>query len=270
MGTSITHVVGYYAGLAGFNSYIETGTSFVLAHPPGSLSSYLNAINASGLAVGGYCQISCSTAYGGQHGYTYQLGSGAITTIGFPGSEDSTAAYGINDLGQIVGGYCPGSPGGCPEQFNPTQHGFLDDHGVFTKIDYPGAQWTNPYSINNQGQIVGQYQSNKAGLHGFLYARGTYTSINFPGANYTTATAINNSGVIAGLFQDKGFRNHGYLYANGVFTQVDVPGASATQVTGINDRNDLVGIWFRTIGTQPFVGFPTGSQPVLKEDPVKP
>jgi probable HAF family extracellular repeat protein len=47
---------------------------------------------------------------------------------------------------------------------------------VFTTLDDPsGNASTDAYSINNSGQIVGQYRNNiGGGVHGFLYSGGTY------------------------------------------------------------------------------------------------
>ncbi|HEX2462401.1 MAG TPA: hypothetical protein VHJ58_19815, partial [Vicinamibacterales bacterium] len=55
----------------------------------------------------------------------------------------------INDRGEFVGSYFDaGGP----------QHGFLrDKRGVFTTIDFPGAEQTGAVGINNRGQIVGAY-----------------------------------------------------------------------------------------------------------------
>lgn len=38
-------------------------------------------------------------------------------------------------------------------------YGFLDNGGVYTSIDYPGAWDTGAYGINDAGEIVGYYAS---------------------------------------------------------------------------------------------------------------
>jgi probable HAF family extracellular repeat protein len=52
---------------------------------------------------------------------------GSFTQIHVPGAI--TDAFGINDAGQIVGGFT--------DTTGPT-HGFLDTRGSFTQIDVPG------------------------------------------------------------------------------------------------------------------------------------
>src|SRR5438874_7158943 len=91
---------------------------------------------------------------------------GSFTTIDFPGA-DGTSASGINERGQIVGGYF--------DPINKKNRGFLLDDGNFTSIDFPGAVVTQAISINARGQIVGGYsQSNGFGspFHGFLLDNG--------------------------------------------------------------------------------------------------
>ena len=58
-----------------------------------------------------------------------------------------TIAHGINDTGQIVGGFRNASG----------SHGFLDTGGTFTTIDVPGALATEASGINDMGQIVGMF-----------------------------------------------------------------------------------------------------------------
>jgi probable HAF family extracellular repeat protein len=89
-----------------------------------------------------------------------------FTTLDVPGAT-STGASGINDLGQIVGGYS-----------NPdtTGHGFLLSSGGYTTLDVPDGRTTNPRGINASGQIVGYYQSGIIPLRAFLLSESIYTT----------------------------------------------------------------------------------------------
>jgi probable HAF family extracellular repeat protein len=85
------------------------------------------------------------------HGFLYDSRSGSFTTIYVPGST-FTIAYGINNLGQIVGYFGVPSPG------NNIAHGFIYEGGNFTTIDDPDAKYFTVVSgINDQGQIVGSF-----------------------------------------------------------------------------------------------------------------
>ena len=77
-----------------------------------------------------------------------------------PGST-STAAFGINASGQIVGSYVDADGTKIP-------HGFLLDNGSYTTLDPPGSTFTWAHGINDFGQIVGMYQDAGGTFHGFL------------------------------------------------------------------------------------------------------
>ena len=66
----------------------------------------------------------------------------------------TTNAFGINNQGQIVGGY--------------DGHGFLLSRGTFTTIDVPNSQGTGANRINDRGQIVGNYGDVSGRPLGFL------------------------------------------------------------------------------------------------------
>ncbi len=46
-------------------------------------------------------------------------------------------------------------------------NGFVDNSGVFSAFDVPGAAQTLAEGINNSGQIVGYYYDASGGIHGF-------------------------------------------------------------------------------------------------------
>ena len=87
---------------------------------------------------------------------------GRYTRIDVPGTEDGfTYAQGINNGGLIVGYYARND--------DDSDHGFvLGPHGC-TTVDVPGALWTDIYSVNSFGDIVGAFED-ETGVHGF---RGT-------------------------------------------------------------------------------------------------
>jgi probable HAF family extracellular repeat protein len=98
--------------------------------------------------------VPAGTAYGFfWNGTTY-------TTLSVAGSL-GTVATGINDAGEVVGGYVDG---------NSHSHGFLWDptHG-FTTFDVPDAHnFTSIQGINDSGQIVGYYQDDNGVDHSFI------------------------------------------------------------------------------------------------------
>jgi probable HAF family extracellular repeat protein len=102
-------------------------------------------------------------------GYGFLLDNGSYSPLDVPlippfFQDNFTGASGINDSGQIVGGFVTGG--------HRTTHGFLFDQGSYTTLDVPGATdgyagGTSPGGINDSGQIVGSYVD-ASGRHGFL------------------------------------------------------------------------------------------------------
>lgn len=256
------HIVGYYESGNAVNGYIQEGSKFKDLFPPGNKGSYVGGINRRGAAVGGFCPNGCNPNTG-QHGFLHD--HGVYTQIDYPSGVmgSTTTAFGINDQGQIVGGYCLPPSNVCPTNvvFSPANHGFLDDHGVFTQLDYPGAQYTEANAINNAGSIVGNYFINNSAPHAYLYQNGVYINIDVPDANLTFVSAINNLGVAAGNYQDHNFYVHGFLYQNGTFTTVDVLKATVSNLNGLDDAGEIVGIWSNVYHEGNLKGVPTGSLP---------
>jgi probable HAF family extracellular repeat protein len=162
-----------------------------------------------------------------------------FTTIDVPGAS-STVAQGINDRGQIVGGYSD-------EIFGPS-HLFVTDGDQFVTIDIAGSSNTTAFGINNQGKIVGSYVTSEQ--HGFLYPATdpVFTPIDVPfptGVFATRPNDINNRGQIVGEYLDQPASNeqHGFVYNKGHFRSIDVPDAEVTSANGINDNGAIVGFY---------------------------
>src|SRR5437773_583698 len=146
-----------------------------------------------------------------------------FTQIDVPGA-DFTRAFGINDVGQIVGDF--GNATGT--------HGFLDTAGTFAPIDV--AFLTQAYGINDAGQIVGGFGTEGI-FQSFLYNAGTFMTI--PSLAY----GINDAGQIVGRFFTAIGFPVGFLYTAGTLAPICVPGAGFTQAFCINNSGQLVGVF---------------------------
>ena len=106
----------------------------------------------------------------------------------------STVAFAINNLGQVVGYY----------RNLPTDigRGFLYTPGQgFTNFDFAGAMWTELYSINDAGWILGAYAMSDFVPHCVLY-KPPYTSpvlFDDPGGS-CFSTSVNGIGQITGAY----------------------------------------------------------------------
>ncbi|MGH8069593.1 MAG: hypothetical protein ACRERE_31010 [Candidatus Entotheonellia bacterium] len=88
---------------------VANASEFTTFDPPGSITTYSNAINPAGVITGGYYDASSVG-----HGFV-RAPDGTLTTFDVPGAID-TAPLGINPAGAITGFYYDASS---------VPHGFL-------------------------------------------------------------------------------------------------------------------------------------------------
>ena len=237
-------VVGEYTTSGPYQGFSFSGGVFT--NPIGTTDQYPTGVNNSGEITGFLFSDSSAAAFlniGGVFSASHYPGPNAFGNL-----PVDTYAYGINDLGQIVG-YAD----------NGTIFGFLLSGGVYTGFSFPGTanphSATSAFGINNSGQIVGDYSTGGVTL-GFLLSGGVYTSLAFPGAAVTEARGINNNGQIVGIYATPGASEgdyHGFLLSGGVYTTIDFPGASSTLASGINDLGQITGSY--NIGNETINGF---------------
>jgi probable HAF family extracellular repeat protein len=203
--------------------FVDTGGVFTTFNVPGALATFGVGINDSGQIVGTY--ISPTTPPGGGE-LSFVYSAGVFTTLEVPSGFSSVTVNGINDGGQIVG-YFYGPN-------NSYSQGFVDAGGVFTPVNVPGANFTYPLGISNNGQIVGvTFQGDVESA--FLYSAGVFSTVNLPGDPVTNFYGINDSGQIVGI-SASGFEDTG-----GVVTTVNAPGAARSTPYGINNSGQIVG-----------------------------
>lgn len=148
----------------------------------------------------------------------------AITAI----AGADSYAYGINNLGQVVGSMTSGTD----------THAFVATAGVLTDIGLQFSGSSYAVAINDHGQVVGN-----GGAGGYIYSGGSVTAI--PGDGWT-ANGINNGGTVVGQMwvplPDGGFTGHGYSYLNGTVTDLGtLPIGDTSRAYGINSAGDIVG-----------------------------
>jgi hypothetical protein len=169
------------------------------------------------------------------------------TLLSFPGTL-YTYATGIN-LGattskiEIVGGYGP--------DVEDTPAGFLARVSekktvaeTYEAVNYPhvppqqGAE-----SVNDLGQIVGEYLDSSGDFHGYERAGGKFSQINVPfaGATGTFPFGINNSGEVVGGWNDSDGNEHGFTLIGSTYASFDYPGSIYTNPFGLNSAGDIVG-----------------------------
>src|SRR6516225_8731523 len=143
-------VVGVFADATGTTGFVGVGGTLTMLAVPGASYTEPVSISSTGEIVGSFVDQT------GMHGFV-DVG-GSLTTLNAPSATGGTQALSVNSTGQIAGAFVDSAG---------LTHGFVDSGGSFTSIDIPGASGTEPFGIDNAGQIVGFYVD-PAGNHGFL------------------------------------------------------------------------------------------------------
>src|SRR5436309_1733969 len=130
-----------------------------------------------------------------------------LGTLGGPVS----IAYGINDVGQIIGTSATASG---------TSHAFLWSNGTMADLGSLGSAGpSDGRGINNRGQVVGgTVDANNSQYHAFLWDHGTMSDLGtLRGYNLSQAQAINDAGQVVGFSGDPsmGGLGHAFLWDNG-------------------------------------------------------
>lgn len=189
------------------------------------------AINAFGDLAGSFQSGICGDGCG-----FIRHSNGNIENFQYP-SSSWTTLIAINAAGTVIGDSSEG-------KFVRTP----DDR--FYVILLPGATFTSPYVIADDGTIVGNYGTSNGRAHGFLYAaNGTTTTFDPRSSKLTRPVAINNTDVIAGNFYDADNVVHGFVrQASGKIARFDAPGAggssgNGTFVTALDNAGTVAGYY---------------------------
>jgi probable HAF family extracellular repeat protein len=279
-------MIAMAATLISTNAAANAAYKFVQLNVPGASYTSANGISNDNVVVGTYSDAA------GSHAFTYDIKTKAYTyPIGDPKGPNGTAANSINTSGNIVGAYTSvqGQDSGMLDQggsfydFNMTGclntvmtgnndgnetvgyceyqspvdqtyhfEAWVNVFGAFT-FQCPGAIDTSAFAFNNNGEVVGLFDTNSMGpIHGFLAGYGTCSqTIDYPGAFLTVLTGINDAGTILGHWSTFDGPSSAFLYYNGTFTDIVAPPAAKKGITTgqINNKGWFVGTFYDHLGT---------------------
>jgi probable HAF family extracellular repeat protein len=262
------HVVGALLASSLLAATVSAGISLPqytltdLGTLPGTTTSVANALNDGGEVVGwsGF-QGGSSTAFLYSGGAMQNLGSGLNGSseatginatgqvVGHSTQEQafvyagaslqilpglSGRALGINNRGQIVGGYMP------PDT---NWHAFLYSDGTLHDLGVAGASDTVATAINSSGEVVGYTDGVGGNSQAFVYQAGTIRPVGTPGGGlpYSHAWAVNDSGQIVGDSTNAAGQSHAFLYDSGTMQDLGALGPFASVAIGINNSGEVVG-----------------------------
>jgi hypothetical protein len=127
------------------NAYLLSGASYTTLDAPGNdLDEHAVGINNKGIAV-----LWWTDASGNTESSTYNVNTGAYTTINVPGAVNSEV-LGIDDAGDMTY-YWSDSAGAA--------HAAVFSGGKYYNFEYPGSVYTAPAGINDEGMLVGWYET---------------------------------------------------------------------------------------------------------------
>ena len=140
---------------------------------PGAPATYADFVNASGRMVGSYID-----ADGIYHPYMRTPG-GRFVSLDLPNAEklEYFFVHGINDAGTLVGRAKP------VDDVPRTYVGSLQ-HGLH-ELQFPGSVSTEGWNINQDGSIVGHYDSADGRRHGFIARPAAKAESDYFGNIYT-------------------------------------------------------------------------------------
>jgi probable HAF family extracellular repeat protein len=150
--------------------------------------------------------------------------------------EDTySIAYGINNLGEVVGT----SINNPPPPANPIAHAFLWSQGAMQDLgSLPNQTYTQAFGINNLGQVVGS-----SGASACLWDHGAPQVLDNLGGTSAVAQAINDLGQVVGYSNPPGSNSRAFLWENGGLPHNlgTLTGGNYSNAVAINDLGQIVG-----------------------------
>lgn len=228
------------------NASVATYSNGVLSIIPGTDTPAINnndvgnGINNAGSVVG--------QLYLGGVAYAGFVYAGGTLTALLPFGAPSAQAFGINDVGEVIGVYRPSFS-------SPFEGTFLFSNGAFTNFVYPFASdttGTTGLAINDSGEIVGLYSTSNFQVHSFVYSAGSFTPLpDVPGSILTSARGLNDTGQIVGFYEPAPAGSspvRGFLYSGGAYSTIQFPGAFSTYPNDINNLGQIAGTYYDLVG----------------------
>jgi probable HAF family extracellular repeat protein len=182
-------VAGWSMGQAGTRGFVYTNASGMVALPglPDRPRSVARDINDAGVIVGS------ANAGGTDLGHAVLWSGGSVQDLGTLGTGFYSEAWGVNNLGQVVGWSYTNEGSGLTGV-----HGFVYSEAEGLVDLTPESDTGSALDINDAGQVTG-YKTALGGYHAFRWQGGTFVDLGvLPGFAHSFGWAINASGQVTG------------------------------------------------------------------------
>ncbi len=160
-----------------------------------------------------------------------------LATFDYPGTGNSTTAFGINEHDDIAGNYVDSAG---------VTRGFVRaGNGTFSPpIVAPGdtGNFTRCLGINTPGTVVGDFfnvAENR--FHGYFLSGGAFRQFDVGPTVSTSLVGINLAGNFVGTFGSIAQPNQAFINISGSTIVIAIPGAHDSNGDGINAQNEVVG-----------------------------
>ena len=214
----------------------------LIIEPPGATATFADFVNAAGVIVGSYID-----AEGTYQAYV-RTPDERFALLPLPKTLDIEYLFlhGINDAGVYV----------IRLDFGRGSRTMAGPFDAMRPLEFPGAVSTEGYNVNQDGSVVGYYNTADGRRHGFIArpvsgdspvvapARTNYTyeSIDVPGVNYLEVTASSDFEDYAGNTRSPdGEKTVAFTLIDGVFTTYDFPGAQETRFYALGNNGQAAG-----------------------------
>ncbi|MCY3741877.1 MAG: T9SS type A sorting domain-containing protein [Candidatus Poribacteria bacterium] len=216
----------------------------IIVEFPGAPETFADFVNASGRMVGSYIDTD-----GIYHAYVRSL-KGKFTSIKLPTVEklEYYFIHGISDADTIVAR---------SKAVDDVPRTYVGKFGVLQELRFPGSVSTEGYNINQDGSVVGYYDTADGRRHGFI-ARPiadeaplvaqppthtyTFESIDVPGIDFLAVTASSDFEDYAGYTKSAdGEKEVAFTLIDDVFMTYDFPGSQKTHFYALGNNGQAAG-----------------------------
>ena len=216
----------------------QSGTMEPLGTLNGGRSSAVD-INENGQTVGSSLYYSPQNSFLGSYPRAVVFENGSTLNLGtytYSQSDASSNAYGINDLGHVVGDVSNG---------NYTTS-FLYKDGVMTDLR-PVLGFTNQNAnratdINNVGDIIGTYYEVYSSMpQAYMISDGSPIFLGTLGGSYSVAAGLSETGQVVGFSRTASGDDHAFTYLDGLMQDLNglIDPALGWALTGAMDVNNV-------------------------------